>query len=105
MKTIILLCAALFSLPSFAQTCDVTWRFALTHKGESVIENIRILRGLDQGDFAQTQKRGVRALNAVVKDQDKGGDYVMTLGQDTTCAAPSGTLPSIELRGAVRENQ
>lgn len=78
------LIAALFAMPALAQ-CDLTWTMDLTYKGEKVSTNTRTLYDLDARELKAHMTRGMRVLQQMAREHNKGGGYTLTLGEQSSC--------------------
>lgn len=101
MKYFLIAVFALFSLPALAAgDCSLKWTLAVTLDGVTKAENVRNLYGLTSDQLKRVQARGKRAFDVGSKQQDKGGGYVVALGEEASCAgAPATVLPTVELKG------
>lgn len=110
MKRVLVLALSLFATAAFAQTvCDVTYTTEVeTMAGNNVSSSSMTLYGVPFADVEDNSVRAKRVLDALSKQQDKGGVYKLETGEVRSCdgkppervAATSVELRGISLHGA-----
>lgn len=91
--------------------CDVTYSMDMETKDNQDVGSSSItLRAVPWVDVQDNHKKQLRILDALSKEQDKGGDYEITVTETNTCdggptvriASGSALILGVTLEGSVR---